>query len=1626
VSTERTTSAVPRLWRGGPTVRPEVREANARRRRVFALQAAIMALVGAIVGMLYWIRPIPAPRLVPIWAGRPESRALTPLPMAEADLRAFEGLRSFTLRERAAPGEDRIRLVGDLDELKSIRNVPVVVYLRAYARINVLPASQGEPGGVAPGQVMILPADADPVNPGKWVALRSALKALADCRSRNKLLLLDLAPPPADPSLDLLGLGFAGQIDEELKAVADPTRLTLTACSPGEVALASDDLGRSVFSFYLEEGLRGWADVDATGYRRDGIVSAADLAGFVSAHVDRWARQNRRARQRPVLYESGRRVSPLAIGDLDFPLTVLSRGRPGPHLTAAKPRAYPDWLGHGWRRLDHWRRGGSDRLAPWGFRRVEAALLWAEQAWRAGSDSARVRASLDADLSAFVTHQEKLRASPRPEPHSLAALTASGARPDPALLAEVKALAARATAPAPGPADEKKPAADDEGGAAAKGATDQDVAMAVFEVASGIPEPPAKAIVALDKLLRSRGAPRFLETLALRRLAEVAEADPAGWSPVTARRALEVAAKAGKAENRPTPLAWVRSALDQAAQVRHDGEVAFRERAAVTLGAADSLLAQANRLYEAVLLAQDAIEGARDSFDDATFLLPACAPYLEDAPQLEGPWGAAVSAAREVFDDLRHGFDGQADDTDPPPDDLGPRVEALRLKSATLRARLDEIRGYLSSRAEALSRPGGRGEADAVTRASIDALLATPLPSADARSTLRKIRHDLSRRLADETLRLDREPGGFAQDDAPDSDDPEAVDQALTASAARRARRSIDVLALGGLAETTLSPLAAALGKATSTGSEADWLALALGLRNAWVDRLPEALRAAIKDDDDDADRLSRALPPFATFSSREEVVTQLEDAATNPSHRLRAGLDSRLWSWLADRYQYEFNDVLGSDLLDETAREFRTLSPPQQRASIRFGPVPELPELTPEHSSAVLTLDLQVLNPGAGNPLVTIDVVGADPRWLRVRPSGRPDDPPSAFPLSLPTPPPGRLVVPLRVEMPAATETPPQRLPTGFLVRATVDGRSFHARVPVTLLPASERLKVLLSDDPEAPTSPRGDLSLRPVEGRQTFYLYLFNPTPRARKVSVVLKVGEVPVPGGTAALAVESGKVEKVEFARPPAPPAPGGAGSSATPAAEPELPELRGPLVVTVADADRADRVLASRTIRAEIASTAEYVRVVEARFQPTGPGDEKNRLSVTLRASGALTGPPCEAELVLPQDRIPVLVAPPTEGTFRGVVPSDGGALTLLADGLRLGNLGSEKGWFYVNIDARKRALVFRTSFAPRGDATTPRLDFEPALRLLADDVAAAGSRFKVEVEVDNPPPSSTLEVSLGRVGAAGFEPDVVFPARGPYRRRVGFGVRGGALAFEATEADWSIPIDTSGIDGRRSIRARLFRPDGSLVREAERPLTLDAGAPSDVRFVGLPTQAKRGTTLPVRATGRPSGSGTRQVVFFLGTPTADGKRPPDAKVTEGRPADPEKTVWDGSLRLPEDRKGPLPVGVEFISGIGRSSFATAEIEILDADPILRGDLRARLLEGDRPQAGLDVILYDSKGTPRGRGLTGPDGTVLFAGLEAGTYIVTGSKPSTPAAGRAVVNVAPGTTTPLDVDLLFRAR
>jgi hypothetical protein len=821
--------------------------------------------------------------------------------------------------------------------------------------------------------------------------------------------------------------------------------------------------------------------------------------------------------------------------------------------------------------------------------------------------------------------------------------------------------------------------------------------------------------------------------------------------------------------------------------------------------------------------------------------------------------------------------------------------------------------------------------------------------------------------------------------------------------AADRARRSIAWLALAGLAPRELGALDAEqkrLVAAKTTLPLTAWLPLAGRLRRGWMKDLPGLIPP---DDLAGLDRLGRILP--ATVP-----VPALDHRRANPTAALRRREVTALWAWLADRYAYESHELDAAPLFAAATREYQALAQPAPEAYVQIAASPEPVAVTAEHPTAAAQIRLQLHRAPGIPPGLEVRILTADADWLDVRPtfpglarSGSDDDP-GAAPATylLADAPAGPLTLPLAVERKPGGDrsgTPP---PRGFLVQAALGGRSFAYRVPVTLRPASEQLEILLAteDRPGGPVATLGELRLRPAKARQPHYLYVRNPSKTGRTVLVELKAGEIAAGGEPPKLTLGPGQTQKVTFPGP-------------TPKPTEPLDPMRGPLRVRLLDSQNGS-VVQERTFPVSIATPAEYVKVAEARFEPAAKEGGTNRLTVALQAVAPPLDPPCPVDLVVLPDRIPGLAAV-KDGTLRGSLPDKPDqVLTLFAAGLQLASDADEQGEFSLTIDGIPRALAFRTTFARHGDPTTPRREVRTRLALHAAAAARSGTKLEVAVQVDNPPVDSRLEVSLGHYEGGVFQADVPVSDFPTARRQVvGFSPSGpaGALLVEATIEDWTVALDTAGIQGRRELQARLIDSEGRIVKTAALPVVLDAEMPRLVRFLDPPRQGRRGGTVTLKAIGTEGASGIKQVVFFVGKPEGD-KLPPKAEQADARPVPGAPTTWSAELRLPEDRKGPTDVSVQFVNGAGLSGFDTATIELLDTDPVPTGGIVGKVLEGDRPQKDLDVLLGNDRGDVVGRTRSGNDGGFTFKDLPKGTYQLYSRRSSTQTIGRKIVEVSPG--------------
>ena len=159
--------------------------------------------------------------------------------------------------------------------------------------------------------------------------------------------------------------------------------------------------------------------------------------------------------------------------------------------------------------------------------------------------------------------------------------------------------------------------------------------------------------------------------------------------------------------------------------------------------------------------------------------------------------------------------------------------------------------------------------------------------------------------------------------------------------------------------------------------------------------------------------------------------------------------------------------------------------------------------------------------------------------------------------------------------------------------------------------------------------------------------------------------------------------------------------------------------------------------------------------------------------------------------------------------------DGAPLKLSMADLEFEAADNDTGLVYLTVDGIERAFVFRTTFAPVGEATTPREELRPAMRLNAGQFYRTNTKFQVAVEVDNAPAESLLQVSLGQRREGAYEADISLPPLTPRQKRIGFAVRpgDGGIEFDTLLRDWLVPFAAVPVRGERVVQARLLDSAG---------------------------------------------------------------------------------------------------------------------------------------------------------------------------------------------------------------------
>lgn len=602
---------------------------------------------------------------------------------------------------------------------------------------------------------------------------------------------------------------------------------------------------------------------------------------------------------------------------------------------------------------------------------------------------------------------------------------------------------------------------------------------------------------------------------------------------------------------------------------------------------------------------------------------------------------------------------------------------------------------------------------------------------------------------------------------------------------------------------------------------------------------------------------------------------------------------------------------------------------------------------------------------------------------------------------------------------------------------------------------------KIYWGNTPTPPANGLERLALRP-NARLPFFLFVEKSgnaqetdvlvrllLVEAKKPARVLAERPVAVPD-TKPVLVRLGEVKpepKPEPGKAPAPPKP--PEFVPLPGAPPYT--LRAEVVAPKAKA--GGMPLALQEVPVSLMAPPEYVQVTYLDYQ-IGERPEENRLRVELRALPGFHGSPCRVELVLAQELIPGLRRTKA-GYLSRALEKALQTIELVAENVTFATEAPERGVVALTVDGYDRAFLYAVDFRRSNTQQQPKQvrSTIPSVRLLDDRTASVPvEKVNLHVLVDDAPSADVrLEVGVDRNRDGKYEEKLgeVIPLEGERQQLVSAALATpeGAVLFKTEVRYWQVPVETAGVFGKLPYRVRVLDQKGVplVVRDqynqqskdgAVGYLVFDDTPPEDVRFPdpkGFPRELVRGDRLRVEATGEDPESDISQVAFFVGKPVKNKagqlEPPPMTEPVKGAPLADKKGWW--VAQLPGfDRIGIMYLTTQFVNGAGQSTFETIEIKLVD--PAVPGAAAKKLfkisgtvVEGGRAQPGLDVVLRDDKGAPKGTTKTGKDpknpGGYTFENVPPGVYSVSSAKVGSNTKGETPVTVEAADVKDVEISL-----
>ncbi|MBX3411232.1 MAG: hypothetical protein KF708_00840 [Pirellulales bacterium] len=279
----------------------------ARRSRLAFIVLAVCLLIAAMIYALY----VPyEPQTHLVYTTLVEHKELTAPPWAKTFL-APEEVDTLKKQTHEPPEELKIEQAEIVSVLGSrIRGLVRDPQDRLLTMVGGQGVSRVDAQGSASKPYLLL-GTFDPSDRGVgYLAVESLLAEVKNCQASVKVLVLDGGNIVCDPRIGMLANEFPRLVEAAVRATGDPSLWVILSNWNWEVSHLSYEKQRSVFSYYVSQGLQGAADRSPAGSDGERVVDLRELYDYVYYGVTNWVEKAHGASssQHPVILRGNQGV----------------------------------------------------------------------------------------------------------------------------------------------------------------------------------------------------------------------------------------------------------------------------------------------------------------------------------------------------------------------------------------------------------------------------------------------------------------------------------------------------------------------------------------------------------------------------------------------------------------------------------------------------------------------------------------------------------------------------------------------------------------------------------------------------------------------------------------------------------------------------------------------------------------------------------------------------------------------------------------------------------------------------------------------------------------------------------------------------------------------------------------------------------------------------------------------------------------------------------------------------------------------------------------------------------------------------------------------------------------------